>query len=72
MRRLVAVLLLLSASAVADEPDWYDVEMIVFERTDGAMGLNERWPYDPGFPDLSEGVELSSFTAVAGDATTST
>jgi hypothetical protein len=68
LRSLAAVILLISAAALAQEPDWYTVEMVLFERTDGSGPENERWPYDPGFPDLSGSVELSEIGGAGGDA----
>lgn len=68
MRSLAAVMLLISAAALAQAPDWYTVEMVLFERTDGAGSQNERWPHDPGFPDLTGSIELSEIGKAGEDA----
>ncbi len=68
MHRLAAFLLLLSTTALAAEPDWYTVEMIIFERIGAAS--TERWPHDPGFPEISGSVELRWSAAGASRAFT--
>ena len=56
MRSLAAVFLLLSAAAIAEEPEWYTVEMIIFERL-GTVPT-EYWPFEPGSPEFTETIEL--------------
>ena len=71
MRQLAALMFLLSAPALAENTDWYTVEMIVFERTSGLGDLSESWPADPGLPELSESVALSSSYSVGAQGPTS-
>ncbi len=56
MRWLAAVLLLLSTAVVAEERDWYAVEIIVFERIGEVP--NELWPFETGLPEFANSVEL--------------
>ncbi len=59
MKRLTfCLLLLLSTGACAEDIPWYTVEMIIFGRTDPGAGEFEHWPYDPGFPELTNAIEL--------------
>ncbi len=54
---------LLAGTAVAAEeqaPDrWYDVEVILFTVKDDAAVEDERWPDDPGTPDLEQAITLA-------------
>jgi len=37
--------------ALPPQPNWYNVEVIVFRSLDPAAGMDETWPADPGMPD---------------------
>jgi len=52
MRKSVLLLLLLVALAGSAQGGWYQVEIIVFARTDPRAGATEYWPEDPGAPAL--------------------
>lgn len=54
---LLIATILISAPALAAEK--YDVELIIFERTSQAAGMNETWPEDPGKPDLEHATHLT-------------
>lgn len=47
---LTLLLLPLTAPAAAPTPNWYDVEMIVFQNTRSDAGSLESWPANPGAP----------------------
>ncbi len=57
LRRTALCLFLLSTSAFAEDIPWYTVEMLIFAYADPAA--TEHWPLDPGFPDLSDAIQLS-------------
>ena len=59
MRRITLCLFLLSTCAYGEDIPWYTVEMLIFAQAEPAAGATEHWPLDPGFPDLSEAVQLS-------------
>ena len=60
LRRLtLAALILLSAPLAAQDEDWYQVELLVFDRSDLKPGLeSEHWPPDPGWPPLAQALDL--------------
>ena len=60
MKRITFCLLLLSTGAYAEDIPWYTVEMLVFSRTDPGAGETEHWPYDPGFPELADAIDLDN------------
>lgn len=66
---LAGVWALINPVAVsAQEPTWYQIEVIVFAHRDAAGATSERWPTDPGVPAAETPVELaSSDTVVAVD-----
>lgn len=47
---LTTLLLPLTTLAAAPAPNWYDVEMIVFQNTRSDAGSLESWPANPGAP----------------------
>jgi hypothetical protein len=57
-KRLLLLLALVSSNLPADENQWYEIEIIVFENLDPEAVNSETWPDDPGFPDLNELVEI--------------
>lgn len=66
--QLGAWALMSAIPAAAQEPTWYQIEVIVFAHRDAAGAASERWPTDPGMPAAEAPVELaSSDTAVAVD-----
>jgi hypothetical protein len=48
------------AHAQDNSDDWYDIEVIVFERTNPQDYAPEKWPQDPGFPELNGASEITS------------
>lgn len=56
--RIVPFAALLLAAAPAAAQDWFAVEVIVFEHRDDAAAAGERFPADPGMPDLAAAVDL--------------
>ncbi len=60
LRRLtLAVLILLTPPLAAQDEDWYQVELLVFDRNDLRPGLeSEHWPPDPGWPALARALDL--------------
>ena len=57
-RLLFAALFALALTARADDPEWYQIDVIVFANTDTSGAASETWPADPGTADLSKAVEL--------------
>ena len=53
MSPFLVVAALLAPAAPAAAQDWYAVEVIVFQHRSDASAQDERWPPDPGHPDLS-------------------
>ncbi|MGE5625793.1 MAG: CsiV family protein [Bacillota bacterium] len=47
------------AAAATPNPNWYNVELIVFRSVDPGAGGLETWPLDPGIPDWNAGQALS-------------
>ena len=47
------------AAAPAVNPNWYNVEVIVFRSLDPNAGSGETWPSDPGTPDWSAALPLN-------------
>lgn len=45
----------------ADEPSWYEIELILFKQDSGSGG-SEQWPDDPGSPDWEGMVSLAPET----------
>ena len=56
---------LFAAPSLAEEPPWYEVEIIVFTRDLHPESLNEVWPADPGLPDFDNAQPLQSELAAA-------
>lgn len=46
-------------TAAAAQPNWYNVEVIVFRVLDPDAGSGETWPVDPGMPDWSAAQALN-------------
>lgn len=65
LRRIITAALLFLAVTLAhgEEIPWYEVEIIVFERSDPAGAQTELWPDDPGAPPLNTTTELRSALA---------
>lgn len=64
---LLALALLLAASATVAEERWYELELIVFARL-GEPPVTEVWPDDPGAPDVAAArVLLPVEEAVGGE-----
>lgn len=61
-RYLVAIALslftLTQTAQAAEEPPWYDIELILFKQGSAVSRATENWPEDPGSPDWSEMVTL--------------
>ena len=53
----------------AETPDLYRVELIVFKHITPQSYSNERWPDDPGFPDLQKSLTLNLKSQSQPDAT---
>ncbi len=47
-------------TARADDAPWYQVEIILFSDVSTAGASSERWPANPGMPDLANAIELNS------------
>lgn len=47
------------AAAPAANPNWYNVEVIVFRSLDPNAGSDETWPADPGIPDWTTAQALN-------------
>lgn len=66
MIRRLAVLLcaflacISTLTAHADDTPWYQVEIILFSDVSTAGASSERWPANPGMPDLAHAIELNS------------
>ncbi len=62
VRYFVAIVLSLSALAhpvqAAEEPPWYDIELILFKQGSSGGAATEVWSEDPGSPDWSDTVTL--------------
>jgi len=56
-RLLIAALLVFAVAARADDPEWYQIDVIVFANTDTSGAASETWPANPGTADLSKAVE---------------
>ena len=62
MKRLFIALALITANAplMAQEyDDWYEVELILFENLDPYALESERWPEEPGAPEMDDLIELT-------------
>lgn len=46
------------------QPNWYNVELIVFRDTDPNAGSLETWPVDPGIPDWSGALPFNTTDSV--------
>lgn len=46
-------------AAAAPNPNWYNVEVIVFRSLDAGAGSGETWPLDPGTPDWNAALPLN-------------
>ncbi len=59
LKRLLLVTLLgFAVTARADDPEWYQIDVIIFANTDTSGAASETWPAQPGVADLSKAVEL--------------
>ncbi|MBI3773879.1 MAG: peptidoglycan binding protein CsiV [Gammaproteobacteria bacterium] len=57
---LFGISLIGAAHAQDNSDDWYDVEVIVFERLNPQDYAPEKWPQGPGFPDLNGADEITA------------
>lgn len=65
MKFLLAFLMItFAAVARAQDPQWYQVEVLVFENTDPGAYAAEAWPETPGAPDLQGGATPGAASGV--------
>lgn len=62
----LACLALAAPSVAADSAEIFQIELVVFARTDESIARQERWPLDPGVPNWANSAEL--FGPVDADA----
>lgn len=51
--------LVFTVPAIAADPDWYQIEIVVFANTQAGAGEAEAWPSDPGEPSARDARDLS-------------
>ncbi len=63
----LALLFLATPLTAQEYDDWYEVEIILFEHLDPEAIDEEKWPLDPGRPDLEGAIELGDGTDPGAD-----